>query len=194
MTLQRHPNGPKCGNIRNFWNECRYCGELVFWHLCDCGVKVPFDHPSEPWPVHQCKEYLESDDYNRRRKLVKPPVMLPKGRKTLPYYNLHQINIPGYVKRIRGSQNALACLRNDYSQHTVREVHKNLSTPFVRVALWLRNQNRRYIFFVEEAVLEMNAVEEGDTITATLVGIGRETWICKALKKQAQSGNRIRRS
>ena len=42
-------------NTRTFPTVCRYCGNSVFYHQCDCGSKVFFNSLGSPWPVHNCQ-------------------------------------------------------------------------------------------------------------------------------------------
>jgi hypothetical protein len=39
---------------------CKYCGEKVFFFFCNCGCKVFFDELGDPWPRHNCQEYINS--------------------------------------------------------------------------------------------------------------------------------------
>jgi hypothetical protein len=47
-------------NARTIPMTCRYCGEKVYFFSCDCGCKVFFDELGDPWPKHNCQEYLST--------------------------------------------------------------------------------------------------------------------------------------
>lgn len=51
----RAVHGPWC-NTRTFPMRCRYCGESVFFFMCDHGSRVLFDRLGQPWPIHRCME------------------------------------------------------------------------------------------------------------------------------------------
>ena len=41
-------------NTKTFPTKCPRCGAGVFYFSCDCGSRVFFDEPGDPWPIHDC--------------------------------------------------------------------------------------------------------------------------------------------
>lgn len=50
-------HGRWCGS-KTYPTVCRYCSDPVFYFQCNCGCKVFFDDLGDPWPRHECAEYL----------------------------------------------------------------------------------------------------------------------------------------
>ena len=181
----RHPNGPNCGNIKNNPGNCKYCGDRIFWHKCDCGVKVPFDHGVEPLEKHLCEEYLSAAPRKQPIRISRALRTKTKARKRLPYYSLQKTSIRGYIRRIRLDDDALKKLHKDCSSHGIQRIRERIEPPLARVSLLQspKSGNNLYIFYVCLFDLFAQSIEEGDTVAADLIGINRETWICESLFK-----------